>query len=430
MYLPVQAAVDEAIADALPIYLPGATTQTAADEFAAFEWPFPDAGPTAAIHCRLLPVPSGASFWETQARLADAVARAGASILWGERLPRAGRRGNRHSPDETSDLLRLDLGVPHRPTHTLLLYKPAAEAPQIRWSAGQTASSWTALQESTAPVVALVFDDWGYFESETTRGLLALDVPLTLAILPGLPFSRRYALEATELAVPAAPAGAATAGSERLAAARRADLSGQRRSRGLPVEFALARSVTRLPSRRREIILHLPMEPEDPRLDPGPGAIRVGMSAAEVAVAVEAALAGLPHVTGVNNHMGSRATADEATMARVMAVLAAKDLYFLDSLTTPRSVAAQAATRAGVAALRNRIFLDQAEPASDQIRRNLQQLIRSARSRGFAIGIGHPYAETLAVLRSELPRLQREGVRFVTLSEYLALQRRATAIHE
>jgi polysaccharide deacetylase 2 family uncharacterized protein YibQ len=189
------------------------------------------------------------------------------------------------------------------------------------------------------------------------------------------------------------------------------------------VEFSLGRRDTGLAARRREVILHLPMEPEGyPEVNPGPGAILVGMSEAEVAATVRLALDALPHVTGVSNHMGSRATADRPTMARLMKVLAHEGLFFLDSLTTPRSVAGEEARRAGVPTLANRIFLDQVQPDRDTIRAALARLLRVAQRTGFAVGIGHPYAETVAVLRAELPRLQREGVRFVTLSELLALQ--------
>jgi len=428
MYAPVQAAIGEAIGRSLPAFRPGPAgplDQAEPDHPADpgqgtagdFDWPFPVAGPGAAIRCRLLPVPPELTFWEIQADLAGEIATVGGRVLWGERIGCPPPGGDRGRPDEVHDLLRLDLGVDRRPTHSLLLYKPDGRAPELRWGGRPESRAWNVLAgQKGRPPVAIVLDDWGYFENQVTRDLLALDLPLTLAILPGLPFSRRFALAGTELALPSRPG-------ERLSSARRSDLRRQRLAAGCPVEFGLGRGGSRLATRRREVILHLPMEPEGyPEIDPGPGAIRVGMDVAEIGRLIDAALASLPGVSGVNNHMGSRVTADPVTMARIMSVLARKELFFLDSLTTPRSVAVAAAEKAGVPALRSRITLDEVEPDRRQVLRNLQVLLRAARATGFAVGIGHPYPETLAALSAELPRWQEEGVRLVTLSELLALR--------
>ena len=154
----------------------------------------------------------------------------------------------------------------------------------------------------------------------------------------------------------------------------------------------------------------------------GPYGILAGQPADEIERRLAAALATTPGVTGVSNHMGSRATADTLNMDRLLAGLRARDLFFLDSLTTPRSAAAAAAARQGVTLLRNRLFLDEGRPGADVVRSRLRELADVARRSGAAIGIGHPHPETAAVLAEELPRLQREGVRLVTLSELQALR--------
>jgi len=123
----------------------------------------------------------------------------------------------------------------------------------------------------------------------------------------------------------------------------------------------------------------------------------------------------------VNNHMGSAATADSLLMDALMAEIDRRGLRFLDSLTSPRSVAYQAARAAGVPALRNRLFLDVDHQDEAAITASLEALIASARARGQAVGIGHPHAATAAVLARELPRYAAEGVRFVTVSELIAL---------
>jgi hypothetical protein len=246
------------------------------------------------------------------------------------------------------------------------------------------------------PTIAIVVDDWGHRRDATTRGFAELDFPLTFSILPGLRFSRQDALQATPLALPDRPAGD-------------------------PVVEDLAAAPP--PQRRREIMLHLPMEPEGyPDHDPGPDPLRVGMDRGRVAAILDAALAGVPGVRGLNNHMGSAATADPELMTALADELAVRGLFFLDSLTTPRSVAAGRMRAADVPTLVNRIFLDQSVTSREQVRELLAQLVKSARARGAAVGICHPYPETLAVLSEELPRLREQGLRMVTASELLALE--------
>ncbi len=110
-----------------------------------------------------------------------------------------------------------------------------------------------------------------------------------------------------------------------------------------------------------------------------------------------------------------------------MAVLSGRGLLFIDSLTTARSVAYDEAVRHHLPALKNRIFLDYDNESHEQVRANLRKLIRSAKATGFAVGIGHPHEATAAVLLKEIPKLQEEGVRFVTVSEMLALKELARA---
>jgi hypothetical protein len=119
----------------------------------------------------------------------------------------------------------------------------------------------------------------------------------------------------------------------------------------------------------------------------------------------------------MNNHMGSRATADPAAMRAVMGVLRARGLYFLDSRTTPDSVAEQVAREAGIPALRRDVFLDLvSEPES--IRHALEQAVARAKAQGSAVAIGHVHPLTIEILAHELPRLGPD-VRLVRPSELL-----------
>ena len=155
----------------------------------------------------------------------------------------------------------------------------------------------------------------------------------------------------------------------------------------------------------RELLLHLPMQPV-PGDGPGPGpdAIEVGLSAAEVTARLGRALRLVPGVRGVNNHMGSLATCDGPTMTALARALRPTGLYFLDSRTTPESVAESVMHEHGVPALRRDFFLDVvAEPGA--IARALREAVELARTEGSAVAIGHVHEQTLAVLAAELPRL-------------------------
>ncbi|MDD5562680.1 MAG: divergent polysaccharide deacetylase family protein [Thermoanaerobaculaceae bacterium] len=166
----------------------------------------------------------------------------------------------------------------------------------------------------------------------------------------------------------------------------------------------------------RELLLHMPMEPVGDRgPGPGEGAVEVGLPPAEIRARVERALAVVSGARGVNNHMGSRATADAAAMRAVMDVLRPRGLYFLDSRTTADTVAEQTARASGVPALHRDVFLDVvSEP--EAIRRALDSAAARARSLGSALAIGHVHPLTIEVLERELPRIGEE-VRLVRPSQ-------------
>lgn len=166
----------------------------------------------------------------------------------------------------------------------------------------------------------------------------------------------------------------------------------------------------------KEILLHLPMEPLDPGAHPGPGEVRVDMTAQEIASLVASDLADVPGATGVNNHMGSRASADRATMGAVLSVLRQRRLFFLDSRTTAFTVAAEEAARRGVPCVSRSVFLDDA-PDEASVVAQLDRAVEESRSQGAAVAIGHPHAATLAVLERELPDLGARGVSLCRVSD-------------
>jgi len=185
----------------------------------------------------------------------------------------------------------------------------------------------------------------------------------------------------------------------------------------LPFESQTAEVAAALRRRHDEILCHLPMEPRSGG-NPGPGALRAGMSPEQLRQSTLAAIAAVPGAVGVNNHMGSALSADAGSMSTILSVLAARGLYFLDSRTSAQSVGFRVATSLGVPAAERQIFLDD-DPRPEAVAAEFQRLLEMARTRGGAIAIGHPHPATLATLAAEVPRAQALGYRFVQVSALL-----------
>jgi hypothetical protein len=172
-------------------------------------------------------------------------------------------------------------------------------------------------------------------------------------------------------------------------------------------------------SRRRQVMLHLPMEPQGyPKTKPGAGSLLLTMSSSRIKETISASLESHPHVAGVNNHMGSKFTEDEGSMRIVMKELTHRKLFFLDSFTSPKSVGYSLAKEFKIPAGRRDIFLDH-EISETAIRAQLKKAIRKARVEGSAIAIGHPHEATLRVLASEAQRFKEEKVAVVPAGELM-----------
>lgn len=174
--------------------------------------------------------------------------------------------------------------------------------------------------------------------------------------------------------------------------------------------------------RPREILLHLPMEPEDgARMHEGDEAREVFLVQGDppdvLRAKVEAALAAVPMAVGTNNHMGSRLTPDCAAMAAIMPVVREHGLFFLDSRTIATSCAQRAAAEAGVPNLARQVFLDD-DPSKDAIAAQLDRAATLARS-GPVVAIGHPSPAMVEVLRQRLPELHAERIGVYPVSALL-----------
>ena len=214
------------------------------------------------------------------------------------------------------------------------------------------------------PRVAIIIDDLGY-DRHLAEKLIDLKAPLSIAILPHSPYQEPIA---------------------RLA-----------HDRGL------------------EVILHLPMEPvEYPEINPGPGVLLAAMGPDELLRVLAEDLSAVPHVTGVNNHMGSKLTARSEQIYQVFSFLKRHGLFFIDSRTTSESVCRSSARLFQIPFTQRDVFLDHVHDAAF-IRKQIRELVRIAQLRGEAVGIAHPHPLTYAILKEELPAL-RQQVEIVPVS--------------
>ncbi len=164
-----------------------------------------------------------------------------------------------------------------------------------------------------------------------------------------------------------------------------------------------------------ELLLHIPMEPGSSDVDPGPNVLLTGIPKPELQASIEWNLEQFSGYVGINNHMGSRFTADLPGLRTVMEELKRRDLLFLDSVTSGKSVAGKAARETGVPFARRNVFLDHQDD-NVGIERRLAEVERLALRNGLAVAIGHPRERTLTVLGPWLKGLEAKGFRLVPLS--------------
>jgi polysaccharide deacetylase 2 family uncharacterized protein YibQ len=219
-------------------------------------------------------------------------------------------------------------------------------------------------------LLAVVIDDAGYSLQEL-QTFLDIPGPLTIAVLPNLPYS-------TE-------------------AARRIIAAG------------------------KDLILHLPMEPLGAE-NPGPGALYTWQSPAQVESLLAAAFASVPGAIGMNNHMGSRATADPALMTTVLGYLGRHGLFFLDSRTTAATVGPAIAQDLGVPVVQRDAFVDDDTAPADEAAA-FSKGIDEAAAKGSAVVIGHVQNPSVAaILRARIGDLAKDGVRLARLVDVMALR--------
>ncbi len=221
-------------------------------------------------------------------------------------------------------------------------------------------------EQPSYPRLALIIDDGGY-DIEKFKRMLGMGRPVTFAILPNTPHAREAALMAHQ--------------------------------------------------NGSEVMLHLPMEPQEEELyHLEKGIVLTGMSPEEIQKIILDNLKQVPYARGVNNHMGSKATADPRVMQPLMATLKKEKLYFIDSHTSPQSLGPKIARKTGVASWQNDKFID-AKKNLDTIKEAIRSVMKKAKKEGKAVAIGHMRPLTARAIREMIPEMEKEGIRLVFASE-------------
>ena len=225
------------------------------------------------------------------------------------------------------------------------------------------ASLYATADEPTA-YISIIIDDMGY-SLDRGEQAIAISAPLTYAILPN-------STHAKSLATTAFAAG-------------------------------------------KEIMVHLPME-NTAQIPMARGALTSAQPKDDFLRAIDQSLNRVPHAAGINNHMGSALTQQPRAMRWLMEALKNRQMYFIDSRTTPYTIAFATAQSHQLRAASRDIFLDN-DKSIYAIDSSFQQLLRLARRKGTAIAIGHPHATTLAYLAMALPKI--ENIKVVSISELI-----------
>lgn len=171
---------------------------------------------------------------------------------------------------------------------------------------------------------------------------------------------------------------------------------------------------------KKEVILHLPLQATNPSAASETNALNESMDEEQLARNLIEMLTEMPAIKGVNNHMGSHLTQLDYFMRPIMDSIRAynPDLYFLDSRTSPNSIAQTEALNAGLASISRDVFLDNDYTNPESIHLQYQIWLQKARDQGHAVAIGHPHPATIKYLQKNLPQTNR-GFRFLSLSKLI-----------
>lgn len=220
--------------------------------------------------------------------------------------------------------------------------------------------------------VAFVLDDWGY-SLNNVDALFQIDRPVTLAVLPHLRYSKEI--------------------SDRI------------------IKYG----------RGYDIILHLPLESKSGKA-PERDTIRRNMEKNRVLSILKDDIESIPGIIGVSNHQGSRATENKEIMKIILEELKKRNLFFLDSRTTPVSVCGNISGKIGLRYAERSVFLDLGQKKDEKqtkayIKKQIKELINIAKIRGSAIAIGHDKKLTIEVIKESIPDIEKGNIKIVPLKK-------------
>ncbi len=219
--------------------------------------------------------------------------------------------------------------------------------------------------------IALIIDDSGYSAKDCSR-LSAITEPVTISILPQLPHSSDVAQCAN--------------------------------------------------AQGKEVMLHLPLEPHVFREEyPANYFIKTSMSSTQIVKRLNEAIQSVPHLSGINNHEGSKATEDSRVLYIIFKELAKRNLFFVDSRVTSQSVCKTLAGKLNLPFTGRDIFLDNSSKRAD-IEQQFAALALRAKTHGVAVAIGHARTTSWGVMSEQIKALSAQGYEFITVQEMIRLQ--------
>jgi polysaccharide deacetylase 2 family uncharacterized protein YibQ len=219
------------------------------------------------------------------------------------------------------------------------------------------------------PLAAILIDDMGY-NLHINNNFLNLEAPLSFSFLPNAPYTPELAKKAKNLG--------------------------------------------------KDVLIHLPLEPLNSAIDPGPGVLYLKMDFDSMLQLLKKDLDAVPCAIGVNNHMGSKFTTNEKGMELILTEIKRRGLFFVDSKTTHNSVGYLTARSMGIPAAERSIFLDH-DAQQESIRKEIKKMVKLSMKHGTVLAIGHPTPNTWKVLYDELPSIRKQ-IKIVPVHDILVAQ--------
>ena len=238
----------------------------------------------------------------------------------------------------------------------------------INKNGGENKEDFSIECNNSSPCIAIVIDDFGYINDHIVEGFLSINEKMTFAVIPGHLYSRQIAREAY--------------------------------SNGF------------------EILLHMPMESHKDNLEKEPFIISSTMTRIDIEEKIKTAFLEIPEAVGMNNHQGSKFTEIDWAMETLAPILKKNKKYFLDSRTSPNTIAESVIKKYGIKTVHRDVFIDN-ELSENYVKEKIKELEKIAMETGYAIGIGHAKEITLNVLKKIIPKIKHNGIKFCFVSDIL-----------